>query len=147
MNEDVKRKWVEALTSGRYAQAHKVLRTETGYCCLGVLCDLAVRSGIDLEIERRELDLADSPQMFYSYNANTMELPQEVVTWAGTSASDPSVFYDGHYWPLSALNDGEGECRCTYVNENGCESTAVFSMLDRGSFTFAEIAAMVDEQL
>jgi hypothetical protein len=41
MNPEVKARWVEALRSGRYEQIQKWLHTETGYCCLGVLCDLS----------------------------------------------------------------------------------------------------------
>lgn len=48
MNPDLKRKWVEALRSGCYAQGQKYLRQTTDggdtYCCLGVLCDVIDRS-------------------------------------------------------------------------------------------------------
>lgn len=33
--------WVEALRSGKYEQASGHLRTTEGYCCLGVLADIA----------------------------------------------------------------------------------------------------------
>jgi hypothetical protein len=41
MKQELLRKWVDALESGRYEQAHTALRVDNGYCCLGVLCDLA----------------------------------------------------------------------------------------------------------
>lgn len=34
------RAWIEALRSGKYQQANGRLRSSTGYCCLGVACDL-----------------------------------------------------------------------------------------------------------
>lgn len=37
-------KWIAALRSGIYPQANGFLRTQEGYCCLGVLCDLVDRS-------------------------------------------------------------------------------------------------------
>lgn len=40
MNPEWKAKWLAALRSGKYKQTSKYLRTEEGYCCLGVLCDL-----------------------------------------------------------------------------------------------------------
>ena|SRR3989304_915908 len=40
MNADIKKRWVKALRSGRYAQARHALRTDQGFCCLGVLCDI-----------------------------------------------------------------------------------------------------------
>jgi hypothetical protein len=36
-----RRRWVEALRSGRYRQGHSVLRGgDDTYCCLGVACDI-----------------------------------------------------------------------------------------------------------
>ncbi len=40
MNPEWKAKWLEALRSGRYTQIKGQLRTDAGFCCLGVLCDL-----------------------------------------------------------------------------------------------------------
>lgn len=31
--------WLKALRSGEYVQAKGALRTQSGFCCLGVLCD------------------------------------------------------------------------------------------------------------
>ena len=36
-----RRKWVEALRSGKYRQTTGVLRDRDGFCCLGVLCDIS----------------------------------------------------------------------------------------------------------
>ena len=40
MNPEVKQKWIDALRSDKYEQGSGKLRSVTGYCCLGVLCDL-----------------------------------------------------------------------------------------------------------
>lgn len=32
--------WVAALRSGKYRQGQDRLRSESGFCCLGVLCDI-----------------------------------------------------------------------------------------------------------
>lgn len=44
MDQELKKRWVEALRSGKYKQGNGVLldHTETGQelCCLGVLCDV-----------------------------------------------------------------------------------------------------------
>jgi hypothetical protein len=34
------RGWIAALRSGRYQQTREALRTEQGFCCLGVACDV-----------------------------------------------------------------------------------------------------------
>lgn len=41
MIKEVKQKWLEALRSGEYEQSSNVLRSEGGFCCLGVLCDIS----------------------------------------------------------------------------------------------------------
>ncbi len=42
MNEDLKKRWVAALRSGKYEQGHNSLRRSDGtFCCLGVLADIA----------------------------------------------------------------------------------------------------------
>ena len=48
MNAEWKQKWVDALRSGEYEQAEGKLRRISGYCCLGVLCDL-VKGELGLE--------------------------------------------------------------------------------------------------
>lgn len=37
MDAEMKAKWVAALRSGEYKQVRMVLRSEDGFCCLGVL--------------------------------------------------------------------------------------------------------------
>lgn len=41
MNAELKAKWLEALRSGKYQQTDRALRDNNGYCCLGVLCEVA----------------------------------------------------------------------------------------------------------
>lgn len=41
MDKELKEKWVTALRSGEYRQTTGELKDEYGYCCLGVLCDIA----------------------------------------------------------------------------------------------------------
>lgn len=40
MNKEIKAKWLAALRNGAYKQTTKHLRDDTGFCCLGVLCDV-----------------------------------------------------------------------------------------------------------
>jgi hypothetical protein len=37
VNKKLKARWVKALESGRYKQAEQYLKTDRGFCCLGVL--------------------------------------------------------------------------------------------------------------
>ena len=40
MRAELKAKWLEALRSGRFPQAAGRLKSDQGYCCLGVLCEV-----------------------------------------------------------------------------------------------------------
>lgn len=73
MNQEIKRQWIDALTSGKYKQGYHQLKTFDGFCCLGVLCELAVEAGII-----NKLDEGYISEHGYSYQF----LPREVMAWA-----------------------------------------------------------------
>lgn len=45
MKKSFQKKWIEALLSDKYPQTRGVLRSDRGYCCLGVACDLIDPTG------------------------------------------------------------------------------------------------------
>jgi hypothetical protein len=108
MNEDVKEKWIAALRSGEYPQTSGVLRDQTGYCCLGVLCEIAVKEGVASAWE-------PSPDNAWSFAYGKQDerdksfLPPSVQRWAGVDLPSPEVpvqiFDDEVGISLSALND------------------------------------------
>ena len=50
MDKKVKARWLEALRSGKYRKARNRLRNKNGgMCCLGVLCDIKPRRGVEWE--------------------------------------------------------------------------------------------------
>ena len=52
MKTDVKEKWVEDLLSGDFEQGVGALRTDEGYCCLGVLCETMMNMGYPISTKR-----------------------------------------------------------------------------------------------
>jgi len=61
MNAELKTKWLEALRGGEYKQGDGFLRTDAGFCCLGVLCDIVKPvwkkgGGLGIEHDCGELD-------------------------------------------------------------------------------------------
>lgn len=50
----IKKRWLKALRSGEYAQTTGLLRDASGYCCLGVLCDV-VKNDKAVKLEWKEL--------------------------------------------------------------------------------------------
>ena len=76
MDPEIRARWVAALRSGEYEQAFNYLRTDDGFCCLGVLCELAVQDGVIPASER------DPVSATYSYAGADSLLPPPVKTWA-----------------------------------------------------------------
>lgn len=106
MNPRVKQLWIEALRSGKFKQAQGRLKTENGYCCLGVLCELHRR-----EVGGTEWKRYSSEEGKYIYDGHIMDLPWSVVSWADLDQSDPRIIdaFIGdvylHSEKMSGLND------------------------------------------
>lgn len=108
--KDIKAKWVEALRSGKYKQGAAALKRvwseeneeNVEYCCLGVLCELAVEDGV--------LGPAEQKDNSYSryYNEERSELPDAVMVWADIPQANPVFEIDVHGTRRDAicLNDG-----------------------------------------
>lgn len=76
MNKKVKEKWLEALRSGEYEQGSGYLRTTNdSFCALGVLCDVAVKDGVEVTVEKVGI--------LYKYDSRVGFPPRSVTLWAG----------------------------------------------------------------
>jgi hypothetical protein len=97
MNPQVKAQWLTALRSGEYEQTTGTLRRieeyhdedefppvkPVGWCCYGVLCDVAAKSGVKV------IRKTDSSKEYFDGAADY--LPQVVLEWAGLGDKDPIV--------------------------------------------------------
>lgn len=125
MNPEIKAQWVADLRSGEFEQGQNYLNADGKLCCLGVLCEQAVKAGI---IESGE----DNGIIFYDGKENV--LSETVRAWAGLPEAgpeivnefNPSVTVDDTPVALAELNDGE----------NGWER-----------HTFEQIADLIEAQL
>ena len=97
MNAEVKEKWLTALESGEYTQGQNMLHDAINkeFCCLGVLCDIAVKEGIIF------------PPKFedgaYLYEGSQGLLPWTVAGWADIPFTDGRMKGDDR--ALSVMND------------------------------------------
>lgn len=89
MRKDIAEEWTARLDSGNYLQGTGFLRqidagSADRYCCLGVLCEIAVEAGV---IDPGEKGIKSGK---YSYGSDDAEgiLPLEVMRWAEISDSD-----------------------------------------------------------
>ena len=129
MNPEIKTKWLEALRSGDYRQGRNVLKQQHGpkdtpqFCCLGVLCDLAIEDGLTVEVD----------EVFFNEKSNTYYndcyelLPEAVADWAGLPSVNPEVNIYDH-------------------EVDAADLTTIADLNDEGS-TFAEIADVIEKEL
>lgn len=105
MDQAIKQEWVAALRSGEYVQGRGYLRDRHDkFCCLGVLCEIAVKHGVIPPAAPRDDD-ADCQW----YGDSDIYTPEVVVEWADLPYKNPRVthstegqntlagFNDDHY--------------------------------------------------
>lgn len=102
MNPEVKRRWVQALRSGRYTQGTGRLRSVADeFCCLGVLCDLKDPDGWRWNNDGRSWHYGDDFDI-----ESDVGLPPEVVAWAGLADHDFPTSPEVRGAQLAEWNDG-----------------------------------------
>ena len=108
MNKKIKARWIRALRSGKYVQGksslHRIGNTSR-FCCLGVLCEIAVKDGI----VKFDDDYDDDYKDMYRYYGTGIDrdstlLPNKVMKWAGLKSNN-GVFGDDANDTLSNEND------------------------------------------
>lgn len=100
-------KWVDALRSGEYSQDAENLRTDAGYCCMGVASDVS-GCGTWKRNDNGQWWFTNGDEKEDAYPALS------VVDWLGLTDEDDKdsrvlhVHYEGEYRELASLNDSEG---------------------------------------
>jgi hypothetical protein len=110
MNPKVKAMWIEALLSGDYQQGQHYLCQDNNdgsksWCCLGVLTDLAMKNGVDIDMER---SLSESN--VYAFDNESETVPATVKSWAGLETAS-----GGYSCPN--IDDGD-ELTCSLAEDN-----------------------------
>lgn len=113
MKPEIKKEWAENLRSGDYKQGQSYLHNDNRFCCLGVLCDMAVKAGV---VKTGMLDGIDS----YGEEDRVQHLPDEVIQWAGLKGCSPLVTYDPE----------EPDRELTVINDNGATFKDIADMIE-----------------
>lgn len=102
MKAEIKEKWIAALESGEYEQGREYLHKGNKFCCLGVLCDLAVKDGVEVKITEEPGDAA----LHFAYDEMSGILPIKVMRWSGLLCSTGGYeAEDGSTETLTRQND------------------------------------------
>lgn len=129
LKPEVKTAWVNALRSEEYVQTSHVLRSvDDGYCCLGVLCDLAVKEGYG---NWTESPWSDEGVQYEGPDGITDGgiPPDSIVEWAFGS---PLV--ERPFRVRALLGDDE-------------ESVHLADLNDQHGYSFLDIANVIEEQM
>lgn len=132
MNPEIKKRWTDALRSGNYQQTtgvlHRFKDDNVGYCCLGVLCDLAAQEGVVNERQDGYEYSIFEDNIRPTYDGSATELPLSVQEWAGFEKYESNPTFKNQ-WVNST---GHGFNTLAEVNDNGG--------------TFEDIAKIIEEQ-
>lgn len=118
MRSDIAQRWAEELRSGKYAQGRARLRKKPPrgpeqFCCLGVLCEIAVADGV-IEPGSPSGPRADGSLCWmYGKSPEMAYLPREVVKWAKMDSDQGLVgaqaaLLPGEQPTLADMNDLAG---------------------------------------
>ena len=131
MNSKIKEVWVNALRSGKYEQGSEKLRSVTGYCCLGVLCDIYAQEHNTQWEFRGDEEINPQPMDYWYFDEHSEFLPESVMNWAELKTHNPTVRID--------VEDNEDEDNWYYKDE--------LSNVNDSGYDFSQIANLIEAQL
>jgi hypothetical protein len=129
MKNNIMKKWVKALRSGKFKQGVGTLKQfnnkeQAQHCCLGVLCELYNeemkknhKKTIPVKTVKGSYDYSFG---FVRFGNSTDMLPEKVRKWAGMK-SDNGKFADGN-----GFNDN-----LTYVNDCGRKFKTIADIIEK----------------
>jgi len=145
VNPSIKQRWITALTSGEYKQSKELLRTDEGFCCLGVLTDLAVKDKVDgIEWYYNNNRLSKHGVSGSTIDPEDSVLPPCVIDWAGTVTDNPNIILED-----TSIFKKEGRTIpiAMHFNRDTHGYHMTLACLNDAGVTFAEIAEIIEEQL
>lgn len=98
-SKEVVAEWVKELRSGDYRQGKDYLRVGDMFCCLGVLCDMAVKAEV-IPVPKPSLLIGSRTN--FDYAGETKHLPREIQHWTGILTPFGSI---NEAWSLVYRND------------------------------------------
>lgn len=143
MKPNIKARWLTALRSGEYQQGMNFLNniTKDQYCCLGVLCELAVEDGVAFKHQYFDGNTAYHLTQYTdgASEAATTSLPDVVCEWAGLYEEETKYHPDDlgkSYW-----NDP------MVITKLHSSPVALSVLNDINEYSFEQIAQIIEDNL
>lgn len=138
-NKDNMLIFLPELRSGKYKQTKGHLADESGYCCLGVACEVSIANGVQL---RKTLTDAYGGAIFDfrsgHYDVSAYSLPDVVMEWLGVPDYDLKVVVTPEEFEV---------LRVAILNEHGTnlsEDLVWASELNDQQWSFSRIADAIE---
>lgn len=143
VNKEVIKEWVRALRSGEYKQATDALKTENGYCCLGVLCDI---QGCEWESAANDFQVDVDYFKVKGEKHNIEVLPESVSRAVGFKLFTSGDSYSTN--PSIYLDKPKTIAVYEKYKDGGIDDIVwtLLSELNDSGATFEEIADIIEEQ-
>lgn len=141
MNPEVKAKWLPALRSGDYRQTTSILNNGRGeFCCLGVLCEIAVADGV---VESQATSEGCVEYFYSSADVERSVLPNRVLEWANLAGNNPLVTF-----PLSEVpEEFHPELQSNWTVDSAGNANITLAGLNDSGIPFSVIADLIEKYL
>ena len=129
LKPEIKVRWRAALESQKYLQSKGKLKSVKGFCCLGVLGDLAVEDGVASWNENDSIVVKGTGQR--ERNA----FPKDLLPWAFEGVINEEVF-------IPELPD---QVNFVYFTNEGLSETSCLTVENDSGLTFPEISKLIEQ--
>ena len=135
MKQNIMRKWIKALRSGKFKQGTGTLKQydskgQAQHCCLGVLCELyndTMRKSKKKTLPEKVYDNDSGFSHGYCrFGGKKEDLPKEVIDWAGMDNS-MGRFYADYY----DNNVFRGENSLADLNDTGRKFKTISNIIEK----------------
>jgi len=149
MKQEIAELWSEALRSGVYNQASKALvqvdnesGEVIGHCCLGVLCELAIKDGVQVNrvagksASFSDEDTDESYDVYENIKFDDRDdlVPNAVMIWAGLKTDDGSVCNPHPYDSAEAYEmESEFPMSLAEMNDSGTSFSGIAALIEKYS--------------
>lgn len=153
MNQEIGQEWVKRLRSGDYPQGKVRLRNgDDTYCCLGVLCEIAVEQG-EAQVVTQMHDINPGDKLYIEYRYSDGEslsahvLPRLVAEWAGLPADNPKIPIAGSGFEelageiYGAEAEEADEISLAMLNDNGAKFPQIADAIEKFFLSNEEVPA------
>lgn len=149
LRPEVKRQWLAALRSGEYEQGREYLHFVEGggefYCCLGVLCDLAVKDGV---VAAKTLHPSPDPDTDDAATRSGYEALVDYADVGEATTLPPAAVDDWAYEvPPPASDDPWTVLVTDQYEPDYTRQLTLAELNDEHGYSFAQIADLIEGQL